>query len=123
MKPPDTSILVVDDDRDIAINMSDVLTDLGYHIDIASDAESALRLVEINAYDIALLDFKMPDMDGVALYEQIKELQPTVVGIMLTAYAGSDGLDRAIRAGTWQVLRKPIDFEKLLGLIQLVADN
>jgi DNA-binding NtrC family response regulator len=41
-----------------------------------------------------------------------------VVAIMVTAYAESDGVDRALRAGTWRVLRKPIDFEKLLGFIE-----
>jgi len=123
MNAPETSILVVDDDRDIALNMSDLLTDLGYHIDIAYDGESALKLVAQNDYDIALLDFKMPDMDGASLYEKIKRLQPALVAIMVTAYAGSDGVDRAKRAGTWQVLRKPVDFEKLLGLIQQAANN
>jgi DNA-binding NtrC family response regulator len=115
MKP---SILVVDDDQDIAINMADVLNDLGYDAEIANDGGSALKLVQSKAYDVALLDFKMPDMDGAELYAQIKKLQPGVVAIMVTAYAESDGVDRALRAGTWRVLRKPIDFEKLLGFIE-----
>ena len=115
------SILIVDDDQDIAINMSDVLNDLGYEADIANDGSSALKLARSKQYDVALLDFKMPDMDGAELYARMKKLQPSVVAIMVTAYAESDGVDRALSAGTWQVLRKPIDFDKLLGFIQEAA--
>ena len=121
MSRDETSILIVDDDPDIAINMADVLADLGYRTDIANDGQSAMRLVENNSYKIALLDFKMPDIDGAALYEEIKKRQPALVAIMVTAYAGSDGVERAKSAGTWQVLRKPIDLERLLRLIQEVA--
>lgn len=110
-------ILIVDDDRDIAINMADILSDIGFRTDVAHDGASAIRLVRDSQYDVALLDFKMPGMDGAALYEEMKRLQPNLVGIMVTAYAGSDGIERARSAGTWQVLRKPVDFDKLLRFI------
>jgi len=112
------AILIVDDDPDIAISVSDVLTDMGYQTDIAGDGQSALDLVRNRSYDVALLDFKMPEMDGVALYQQIQKLRPTIVAIMVTAYAGSDGVNRARNAGTWKVLRKPVDLDTLLGLIE-----
>jgi DNA-binding response OmpR family regulator len=115
------SILIVDDDLDIAINMFDVLNDLGYEADIANDGRTALSLIRGKTYDIALLDFKMPDMDGAELYSRIKELQPSIVAIMLTAYAETDGVERALSAGTWTVLRKPIDFDVLLGYIRQVT--
>lgn len=115
-------ILVVDDDQDIAINMSDVLNDLGYETDIANDGDTALQLVQNKAYDIVLLDFKMPGMDGAELFARMKQLRPQVVAIMVTAYAEGEGVDRALTAGTWKVLRKPIDFERLLGFIHEVAD-
>ncbi len=121
MNHPETSILVVDDDSDIAINMVDLLTDLGYRTDLAHDGHSALKLVENNIYDLALLDFKMPDMDGAVLYERIKKLQPSLVAILVTAYAGSDGVERAKCAGALHVLRKPIDIDELLRLIQEAA--
>ena len=111
------SILIVDDDVDIGINTSDILEDMGYDTDVATDGASALQLIRSKTYDVALLDFRMPDMDGATLYGHIKALQPDVVAIMVTAFAADDGVSRARAAGTWQVLRKPVNIEKLLELI------
>ena len=115
------SILVVDDDDDIRSNVRDILEDLGYRTDTAHDGPSALHLVEQNTYDVALLDFKMPGMDGATLYAEMKKLRPEIVAIMVTAYAGSNGVDKALDAGTWKVLRKPVDFAALLPLVEQAA--
>jgi CheY-like chemotaxis protein len=117
-------ILIVDDDQDILANLSDILTDLGYQTDTAPDGEAAIVKVEELCpdedscqYDLCLLDFKMPGMDGVELYEKILEHNPKLRAIMITAYAGDDGVQRAVDAGTWKVLRKPVDIKLLLGMI------
>lgn len=110
-------VLIVDDDVDICQNMNDILQEFGYRTDMAHDGASAMKLVNSTRYDVALLDFKMPDTDGAALYTEIKKVQPSLIAIMVTAYAGSDGVQRAKDAGTWHVLRKPVDFEQLLSLI------
>src|SRR5260221_14513241 len=95
MKEPGTmnkakpSILVVDDDADTCRNLSDILTDLGYRVDTAHDGLSALTLVRQHAYDIALLDLKMPGMSGLELYREIKQLQSGTVALVVTAYATS----------------------------------
>jgi CheY-like chemotaxis protein len=59
----------------------------------------------------------MPGIDGVELYERILEFNPNLRAIMVTAYAGDDGVQRAVDAGTWRVLRKPVDIKKLLHTI------
>src|SRR6516165_6034929 len=115
--PHDSSILVVDDEVDTCKNLSDILTDLGYLVDIAHDGLAALELVRKKTYDIALLDLKMPGMDGVELYREIKKLQAGTVAMVVTAYASRDSNEEALTAGAWQVLSKPLDFPKLLGLI------
>jgi CheY-like chemotaxis protein len=66
---------LVDDDVDTCRNLSDILTDLGYLVDVAHEGLSALDLVRRNHYDVALLDLKMPGMDGVTLYREIKRLR------------------------------------------------
>ncbi len=82
---------MVDDDVDTCRNLSDILTDLGYRVDTAHDGPTALELVRRNAYDVALLDYKMPGMDGLTLYREIKRLRAGTVAIVVTAYAsGSD---------------------------------
>jgi CheY-like chemotaxis protein len=111
------AILVVDDDVDTCRNLSDILTDLGYRVDTAHDGLTALELVRRNAYDVALLDYKMPGMDGLTLYREIKRLRAGTVAIVVTAYAGGTTAEEALDAGAWRVLPKPVDFPKLLALV------
>lgn len=122
-KQPASSILVVDDDVDTCRNISDILTDLGYHVDVAHDGLSALDLVRKKRYDVALLDLKMPGMDGLTLYREIKKLRAGTVAIIVSAYAGKGIAEEAIAAGAWQVLSKPVDFSKLLALVDQVLDQ
>lgn len=112
-----SSILVVDDEVDTCRNLSDILTDLGYQVDVAYDGPSALEMVKKKPYDVALLDFKMPGMDGLTLYREIKKLRAGTVAIVVTAYAAGDTRSEALAAGAWQVLAKPVDFSKLLALV------
>jgi two-component system response regulator HydG len=117
MPPRSASILVVDDEVDTCQNLSDILTDLGYRVDVANDGLAALDLVRRNAYDVALLDLKMPGMDGLTLYREIRKLRAATVAIIITAYAGKTTADDARAAGAWQLLPKPVDFPRLLGLV------
>jgi CheY-like chemotaxis protein len=112
------SILVVDDDRDACRNLSDILTDLGYSVQTAADGPSALELVRRDSFDVALLDFKMPGMDGLTLYREIKHLSPSTVAIMLTAYVSGATSEDALQAGMWKVLPKPVDLALVLPLVE-----
>lgn len=112
-----SSILLVDDDIDICRNMADILTDLGYHVDVANDGRNALALVRERPYDIALLDLRMPGMDGLTLYREIKKLQPGTVALLVTAYASSSATNDAVASGVWRVVPKPVDLPRLIGLI------
>lgn len=117
MSRPAPSILVVDDEQDTCANLSDILTELGYQVDVAYDGPSALELVKKKSYDVALLDLKMPGMDGLELYRRIKQLQAGTVAIVVTAYASSRTATEALAAGAWQILPKPVELPKLLSLV------
>lgn len=116
-------ILIVDDDSDTRSNLADILSDVGYETDTAPDGLTALQKIEHDhaaagrCFDLCLLDFKMPGMDGAELYQRIRQVAPSLRAIMITAYAGKDGVQRATAAGTWKVLQKPVDVRSLLGLI------
>lgn len=110
-------VLVVDDEEDIRNNLSDILTDLGYEVDIAGDGLSALELVRKAHYDVALLDLRMPGMDGITLYREIKKLRAETVAILITAYADGATSDEALDAGAWRVLPKPVHLPNLLKLV------
>jgi two-component system, NtrC family, response regulator HydG len=111
------SILVVDDDVDTCRNLADILGDLDYHVEIAHDGISALELVRKRHFDVALLDLKMPGMNGLELYRAIRALRADTVALIVTAYAGGTTAEEALAAGAWRVLSKPVDFAKLLGLV------
>jgi two-component system, NtrC family, response regulator HydG len=110
-------ILVVDDDPDICRNLSDILSDLGYQVDAVHDGPSALELIRQRPYDVALLDYKMPGMDGLTLYREIKKQRAGTVSLLVTAYASPSTAEEALSAGAWKVVAKPVDFRKLLGFV------
>lgn len=110
------SILVVDDDVDTCHNLSDILTDLGYRVDTAYDGPAALDLVRAKPYDIVLLDYKMPGMDGLTAYREIRKIRSGTVAVIVTAYSGTTA-EAAQDAGVWHVLPKPVDLSFLLNLL------
>ncbi len=123
MLSKDSSILVVDDEVDTCRNLSDILTDLGYHVETVHNGNTALEMVRDKRYDVALLDLKMPGMDGLTLYREIKKIRAGTVAIVVTAYASSSTATEALDAGAWQVVAKPIDFPKLLALVEEALDQ
>lgn len=116
------SVLIVDDEPDICANLSDILTDCGYRVDVAHDGGKALQLVEGKFYDLALLDLRMPVMDGLELYHRIRQLSAGTAAILITAHAQSDAARSVMAAGAWAVLPKPIDVVGLLGAVKELCD-
>jgi DNA-binding NtrC family response regulator len=116
-------ILIVDDEPDTCANLADIFADFGYEVDIAHDGPMALELVKRTAYDVALLDLKMPGMDGLELYRKIKELSAGTVAIVVTAYASTETASSVLEAGAWQILSKPVDLARLSSLVSDALDQ
>lgn len=116
-------ILVVDDEEDTCANLRDILDDLGYQVDTASSGEAALTLVRNCPYDVALLDLRMPGMDGLELYRRIREIQAGTVALIVTAYASSETARSALEAGAWKVLSKPVQLEHLISLVDEAVES
>jgi CheY-like chemotaxis protein len=116
-----SSILLVDDDEDICASMADILSDLGYAVDSAYDGPAALELTRQAPYGLALLDYKLPGMNGVEVYRHIKRLRTTTVGVLVTAFAADRTIAEAQTEGIRQVIPKPVDFGSLIPLIEEVA--
>jgi len=116
-------ILIVDDEQDTCANLSDILTDLGYQVDTANDGFAALELVKKHPYDVALLDLRMPGMDGLELYRRMREVSAETVAIVVTAYASSDTAKSVLATGAWKILSKPVNIGSLLNLVSQALDT
>jgi CheY-like chemotaxis protein len=111
-------ILIVDDEADTCDNLSDILSDLGYDVDIATNGPAALKCVEAAHYDVALLDLRMPGMDGLELYRLIKEKSASTVALVVTAYASSEQATAVLAAGARKIVSKPVNIPYLLSIVE-----
>lgn len=116
-------ILIVDDEPDTCANLADILADLGYEVDAANDGLAALELVKRQAYDVALLDLRMPGMDGLELYRRMRDVSAETVAIVVTAYASSETAKSVLATGAWKILPKPVNIGNLLSLVAEVLDS
>ncbi len=121
-KPP-AHILVVDDDFDTRANLADILSVYGYEVQTAADATSALQLLDDRDFDVVLLDLKMPGIDGLQLYSELKRRSPATVAILITGFADIETRRRAGQLGVWKILSKPVDVPALLPLISEAAEQ
>ncbi len=112
------SILVIDDEGGIRESLEVLLSLEGYSIKTASDGEQGLRMLEMESFDLVLLDLALPGQSGLDLLPQIKERQPETPVIMITAYGTVENVVDAIRAGAENFVQKPWDNEKLLADIR-----
>jgi len=121
MDPP--SVLIVDDDDDIRANLADILEDMGYVTRTAADGTEAIRLVRENRHDVALVDYKMPGMDGLTLYHSIRQIRPEMATFLVTGFAEAGVTEAALGAGIVHVIDKPVDVPLILGRIAAVLNR
>src|SRR5579863_2247281 len=116
--PSNASILVIDDEAGIRESLEVLLTLEGYQVRMAGDGVQGLRILELENFDLVLLDLALPGQSGLELLPQIKERQPELPILMLTAYGTVDNVVEAIRAGAENFVQKPCDNDKLLADIR-----
>lgn len=114
------SILLVDDDRDSCYSMAKCLQLLGYDVESAYDPRTALKLVEQKQFGLAITDYQMPRMNGVEMFQRMRQLRPDLPGILLTGFATHDIVSPATKAGIEHVLTKPANFKELTSIIDEV---
>ncbi len=112
------NILVIDDEAGIRDSLEVLLTLEGYAVKMASDGEQGMRILELENFDLVLLDLALPGLSGLELLPQIKVMHPELPVIMITAYGTVDNIVDAIRAGAENFVQKPWDNEKLLADIR-----
>jgi CheY-like chemotaxis protein len=107
-------IMIVDDEEYVALTLKEGLEKLSNcEIDTATSGKVALQLFAQEPYDLLFTDYKMPDMDGVALAEQVRQLYPQTIIIMITAHSNSELYNQASSASIRCILNKPVQFSEI----------
>jgi DNA-binding NtrC family response regulator len=111
-------ILVVDDDESIRNTVKAILEDEGYIVDLAATGMEAIKRTEETTYNVALLDIRLPDLEGVELLKLMKDAVPRTRKIMVTGYPSMQNAVAALNKNADAYLIKPVDIEKLLNTVK-----
>ncbi len=113
--PP--KILIVDDELSMREFLSILLEREGYAIELAENAELAIKLMESNSYDLILSDVNMPGLDGLALLKRVKEVSPDTAVLVITAFSTAEQAVEAMKCGAYDYIPKPFKVEEIKVLV------
>ena len=117
------SILLIDDEKSQRDILSGYLKKKGYTIFIAISGEDGIKIAKENLIDIILSDFKMPDMTGIEVLEEVKKMNPEISFIIITAFGTVENAVKAMRLGADDYISKPVDLDELDILIDKIIGH
>ena len=118
-----STVLIVDDQDSIRMSLAAVLEDSGYNIIEAESGYQAIDAVKQSSIDLVLLDIKMPGINGVQTFREIKKISPGTAVVMMTGFALEDLVEAALEEGAYSVVYKPFDVEKIISLVESVIKS
>ncbi len=117
-------ILVVDDDQATRLALGYSLTDTGHRVVEASDGEEAIALVSDRIFDVAILDVRLPKVDGLTIFRRLRQKSPSTSVILMTAFATIPDAVASLRDGAYDYVTKPFDPEEFsLRIIGHIAEH
>ena len=116
-------ILIIDDKESIRKTISMTLERAGYVVDTAENGAEAVQESEVNFYNLALIDLRLPDMDGTELLTALKDTTPGMVKVILTGFPGLQSAVTAINKGVDAYLVKPLNPNELLRVVKEQLDK
>ncbi len=116
-----TCVLVVDDRAADRITLQGILEDEGYDVFVAQHGSQAVSMVREKHYRVILMDIKMPGMDGISAFEEIRKIDPQVKVIFVTGYAMDDAVKGALKRGAYSLVIKPVRPEEMLTLMKAIT--
>jgi DNA-binding NtrC family response regulator len=111
-------IIIVDDDETIRKTMKAILEDEEYIVDLAATGKEAIEMTQKTVYNVALLDIRLPDMEGIELLNRIKDYVPRTRKIMVTGYPSMGNAISALNKNADAYLVKPVDVKNLLEVVK-----
>ena len=113
-----TSILVVDDLRSIRLTLGGILEDKGHKVVAVENGYQAIEAVRKTHFDVIFMDIKMPGINGVQTFREVKKIDPKATVIMMTAYSVEDLVKEALEEGAYTIIYKPFDIDKIIAIIE-----
>jgi len=123
MRPNQKSILIVDDEKGVGDFLTIVLKKQGYEAFYASSGKEALKLCKERSFDLALVDIKMPVMDGIEFLKEAKRLNPSLIFIMITAYPSIETAVEAMKEEAFDYITKPFNVNELQRIIKRALEQ
>lgn len=117
------SILVVEDDLEVLHSYEQLLSQRGWHVQTCANGSEAVTLIKEHAYDVVVLDIRLPGIEGTDLLPIMKKLHPDLPVIVVSAYYDDSNPSYYHRLGAFEMLRKPITSEMLLDAIGRALDQ
>jgi DNA-binding NtrC family response regulator len=117
------NILIVDDEPVVRESLTHWFTEDNYNVQAAEDGETALKMFGKDKYDLMLVDMKMPGISGLDLLVKIKEYDPEVVVILITAFASVPSAIKALKDGAYDYITKPIDPDELSHIVEKALEQ
>ncbi|UCE79749.1 MAG: diguanylate cyclase [Nitrospiraceae bacterium] len=115
------SVLIIDDDMNVLKMIQTGLVSEGYHCETATNAESAMKLLDQIPFDLMVTDIVLPGMDGFEITEKAKKIRPDILVIIMTGFTEDFSYDRAIEAGGSDFIKKPFTVQELVVRFQFVT--
>src|SRR5437588_7657482 len=120
---PKFKILLVDDELVVRDSLNRMFQDEGYETRAVASGREALEGLNPGDHDLALLDIRMPGMDGMELQGRLHEIDPELMIVIMTGYASVDTAVQALKRGAYDYIVKPVDPDELLHLISKALEH
>ncbi|MCF7842335.1 MAG: sigma-54 dependent transcriptional regulator, partial [Lentisphaeria bacterium] len=116
-------ILVIDDEKNIRATLTGILEDAGYDVLAVDTAEKGMDALQEQLFDVALVDVKLPGMDGMTFLDAARQLMPDLDIIMISGHSGISTAVQAVKMGAYDFCEKPLSLPKILISIQNLAEK
>jgi len=116
------SMLVVEDDEGLQNLLRRLLSDEGHQVTVVAGGQEAIRVAQEIPVHVLLTDLKLPDIDGMAVLERIRQIDSKVIGIVMTGHGSIECAVKAMKAGAFDFLTKPFNTEALLALVNKAVE-
>ncbi len=120
MNPQLTSLLILDDEYDIRMEIKEYLSSFGYDVHLAARPKEAFHILSRQPIDIAILDIRLPEMNGIDVLKELRRLYPDTQAIMMSGFGDMEAAISALRLGATDFFQKPFLLNELLRTIEKV---